>query len=103
MSVTVFLVVLVLATAIGLTLYGRLLAQLQHRHAASWTALGRPELTPWHLIGNIADGRSMRRFLWQNEFEDLDDEELTRRCTLFKWYLVLYIFALPVVLLIGTR
>lgn len=80
-------------------LYGRVLSHLREAHAGTWTALGRPGFAAGSLI---RDRASMQRFLWRREFDDLGDPALARKCEGLRWFLILFVFTMPVVVLLAS-
>ena len=89
---------------LGFALYNRLLMYLQREHENTWIALGQPRFTPRYILSNILIGRSsLQRFLWNQEFKALSDPRLTSICEQFRWFIILFVFGLPIVILLGSN
>ena len=97
---TSFLALLAAVSALGLALYSQVLSHLRREHPASWDALGRPSLAPQSLV---RDRVAMQRFLWAREFASLADAGLTRKCQVFRWFLVIYVFCFPMAVLVTSQ
>ena len=92
------------STILGFVLYNRLLSYLQDKHERTWIALGKPRLTPRHVLTNVVSGRpSIQRFLWNQEFKALSDPRLSRRCEQLRWFIILFVFGFPIVILLGAN
>jgi hypothetical protein len=92
------------STILGFVLYNRLLSYLQRKHERTWIALGKPRLTPRHILTNAVGGRpSIQRFLWNQEFRALSDPRLSRRCEQLRWFIILFVFGFPIVILLGAN
>ena len=90
-------------TILGFVLYRRLLVYLRREHENTWIALGKPRLTPRYILTSIVVGRSsIQRFLWNQEFKALSDPRLSLRCEQFRWFIILFVFGFPMVILLGT-
>ena len=91
-------------TILGFILYHRLLAYLQREHEDAWIAFGKPKLTPRYILGTVLGGRStIRRFLWNQEFKAFSDPRLTLICEQFRWFIIIFVFSFPMVILLGTN
>lgn len=102
-NVTLILLFLGVGTILGFVLYRRLLVYLEREHESTWIALGKPRLTPRYILTNIVGGRSsIQGFLWNQAFKALSDPGLTSRCEQFRWFIIIFVFGLPIVLLLGT-
>ena len=103
-NITLIFLFLGVGTILGFVLYSRLLGYLQREHENTWIALGKPSLTPRHILTNVVRGRpSIQRFLWNQEFKALSDPLLSRRCEQLRWFIILFVFGFPMVLLLGTN
>gem|GEM_PF-3106153 len=101
---SLFLLYLGVSTILGFILYNRLLSYLQHEHEDTWVALGKPQLTPRHILTNIVSGRPLiQRFLWNQEFKAFSDPKLSSRCEQLRWFIILFVFGFPIVILLGTN
>ena len=80
-------------------LYGRVLSHLREVHEGTWRILGRPGVSPRSLVTNRG---AMQRFLWRREFDELADPSLARKCEAFRWCLILFVFCMPVVVLVAS-
>jgi hypothetical protein len=92
------------STILGFVLYNRLLSYLQREHEGTWIALGKPRLTPRLILTDFVGGRpSIQRFLWNQEFKALSDPRLSRRCEQLRWFIILFVFGFPIVILLGMN
>ena len=99
-----FFLFLGVSTTLGFILYNRMLSYLQREHEDTWIALGKPRLTPRHILANIVGGRpSMQRFLWNQEFKGLSDPRLSWRCEQLRWFVILFVLGFPILILLGTN
>ena len=88
-----------LGAFVGFLLYGRVVSHLRDRHEATWSELGAPQRSPGSML---SDRAALQRFLWAREFDAIADPELARRCQALRWFLVIWIFSAPVVLLVAS-